>query len=332
MDVVATRTSAPAPGRVSWGILGPKWLRSATLVRAFTVSWAVCCVLGDCSSAGHAATPGHPDPRTVARGRRPEGSQRAATEALDARRIRRGAAGELTCSAPANPRQTGPLSPSVSTASLRWARSRLPAGITAERTTYGGIRRKIPSEATELQPKVAPVATAGVQSTPSEQHPMVIGRRRGTTKGRSPVKGNGFLFGGTPRGNGAAKRCAGLASSSVGEIRGEPMTQAGAPFALGSKPRHVAVRCPGRSIARPRPQGDRVAVRPARCPFSGGPGRSGTPEGGLEVGHRSHKSAIHQELREPTRVLFSLRLPVSPVQLRADARRPHLRAGHRGRG
>ena len=31
-------------------------------------------------------------------------------------------------------------------------------------------------------------------------------------------------------------------------------------------------------------------------------------------------------------VLISLRLPVSPVQLRADARRPHLRAGHRGRG
>jgi hypothetical protein len=30
--------------------------------------------------------------------------------------------------------------------------------------------------------------------------------------------------------------------------------------------------------------------------------------------------------------LFPLGLPLSPVQLRPDARRPHLRAGHRGRG
>ncbi len=81
------------------------------------------------------------------------------------------------------------------------AHSRLPAGITAHGSPYGGIRRGFPDGATELQPKVAPVATAVVQSTPiSNSNPMVIGRTEGDGQGGSPAKGNGFSLGGTPRG------------------------------------------------------------------------------------------------------------------------------------
>jgi len=81
------------------------------------------------------------------------------------------------------------------------ARSRLPAGVTAQRTAYGGIRRNIPAEATELQPKVALVATAVVQSIPISTAPHGDGRIEGVDLDESPMKGNGFLlFGGTPWG------------------------------------------------------------------------------------------------------------------------------------
>jgi hypothetical protein len=89
---------------------------------------------------------------------------------------------------------TGPYRPKP------MARSRLPAGVTAQWTAYGGIRRKNPAEATELQPKVALVATAVVQSTPISTTPHGDGRTEGVDQGGSPVKGNGFLFGGTPWG------------------------------------------------------------------------------------------------------------------------------------
>ena len=131
-------------------------------------------------------------------------------------------------------------------------------------------------------------------------------------------------------GEGAAKRCAGLASSSVGEIRGEPTTQAGAPFALGADARDR----PDASCSRdPRLEAScLVARRPAGTLVGCGPrplrGRRRARSCQTESQIRDSPGASRTDLVS----FIPLRLPVSPVQLRPDARRPHLRAGHRGRG
>ena len=65
----------------------------------------------------------------------------------------------------------------------------------------------------------------------SVQHPHGEGRSEGGDRWESG-EGERILRGGTPGGKrGAAKRCAGLMRPSDGGIRGDPTTQAGAPFA-----------------------------------------------------------------------------------------------------
>src|SRR5580704_9744423 len=78
-------------------------------------------------------------------------------------------------------------------------------------------------EATEPQPKSVPVATAGGQSTAHQCSTHGDGRLGGGRPSGSPSRGSGFLLRGNTTGNGAANRCAGLAS--VGGIRGEPTTR-----------------------------------------------------------------------------------------------------------
>src|SRR5271156_1714722 len=76
------------------------------------------------------------------------------------------------------------------------------------------------------------LATGVVQSTHHQlQEPHGEGRSEGGDRCGS-VEGERIRRGGTPRGGpGAAKRCAGLMRPSVGDIRGDPTTRAGAPFA-----------------------------------------------------------------------------------------------------
>jgi hypothetical protein len=72
-------------------------------------------------------------------------------------------------------------------------RSRLPAGLTAFRGVSGERFRR----ATRLQPDVAPVATALLQSTRSSvQQPHGDGRFRGGATGESPKEGSGLSRGG----------------------------------------------------------------------------------------------------------------------------------------
>jgi len=104
-------------------------------------------------------------------------------------------------------------------------------------------------EATEPQPKSVPVATAGGQSTAHQCSTHGDGRFGGGRPSGSPSRGSGFLLRGNTTGNGAANRCAGLAS--VGGIRGEPTT----------RPAHFSR--PGADPAR-IPSGPRRASLPSR--------------------------------------------------------------------
>src|SRR5271157_5114459 len=79
---------------------------------------------------------------------------------------------------------------------------------------------------------MAVAATAGVQSSDHQYSNLTVnGRSEGGNQGESPAKGNGISHRGNTGGEGAAKRCAGPVRPSVGAIRGEPTTRAGAPFA-----------------------------------------------------------------------------------------------------
>ena len=164
------------------------------------------------------------------------------------------------------------------------ADSRLPAGITAQ---FHAMAAGAETDATELQPKVAPAATAGrakyqIISTATSRCVVV---RRGATKVRVRMKGNGFSRGGTPGGR-SSEEVRRPMRPSVGAIRGEPTTRAGAPFA----PRTVTWLTAGtRARSRSATAADRgsdtgVAGRPetircnsfrptrsfsrARCPYS----------------------------------------------------------------
>jgi len=183
-------------------------------------------------------------------------------------------------------------------------------------------------EATEPQPKSVPVATAGGQSTAHQCSTHGDGRFGGGRPSGSPSRGSGFLLRGNTTGNGAANRCAGLAS--VGGIRGEPTTRpahfsrpgadpAGSPS--GSQQRLIAV--PGKASGLQRSATGKPAnlTRGAPCK---------APEGPKLVNRVTNTRFTWGFARRPI-VPISLQLPVSPVQLRADARRPHLGAGHRGR-
>ena len=148
---------------------------------------------------------------------------------------------------------------------------------------------------------------------------------------------------GEHQGGRSSKRCAGLASSSVGEIRGEPMAQAGAPFALGP-PRTQRSRrrttVPASPAADPPASGRSESVWGAQGRFgSVDRARRSATAGATSGPRRARCRKTESQIRDPpgtsrtdSESLFPLGLSLSPVQLRADARRPHLRAGHRGRG
>ena len=158
---------------------------------------------------------------------------------------------------------------------------------------------------------------------------MVQVGRRGATW-RESGEGERSSRGEHQGGRRAAKRCAGLLRPSVGEIRGEPTARAGAPFAR-SDPRAEA----GWSPAAQSPP-----IR--RCARSAS-GAESTTAARLRHGVPCRPRGLvfrtvtipltEQAESERHGVSFiHIRLPVCPVQLHADARRAHLRAGHRGRG
>lgn len=106
-------------------------------------------------------------------------------------------------------------------------RTRLPAGLTDFRWPSGDCR----SRATRLQPNVARVATALLQSTGHQYSNLRVKVvLRGAT-GESPTEGSGLSRGGTPGGQGAANRCAGLTGPPDGVFSEGTDGRAGAPFA-----------------------------------------------------------------------------------------------------
>jgi len=183
-------------------------------------------------------------------------------------------------------------------------------------------------EATEPQPKSVPVATAVGQSTAHQCSTHGDGRFGGGRPSGSPPRGSGFLLRGNTTGNGAANRCAGLAS--VGGIRGEPTTRPAHFSRPGADParnpsgsQQGLIAVPGKASGLQRSATGKPAnlTRGAPCK---------APEGPKLVNRVTNTRFTWGFARRPI-VPISLQLPVSPVQLRADARRPHLGAGHRGR-
>ena len=197
-------------GRQGWcheGSLDRNRLRRATLVRGFPVSWAV---------DGHVRLL-VARRQTGGRSRRPpRGRWRAAAACTPSPRGRStpvSGSGRLL----PKPRSSGRLQ-------ARAARSppavpRSPPG--GDNGLLGGLSGAGGDRATRLQPNVARVATALVQSTDSSvQQPHGDGRSGGPT-GESPTEGSGLSRGGTPWGDtGAAKRCAGLMRPSDGDFSG----------------------------------------------------------------------------------------------------------------
>lgn len=184
--------------------------------------------------------------------------------------------------------------------------------------------RKIPysgkksAQSNRIATQSGPGCDGGCSKYPHQYNDLLVkGRIEGERpEDGSPEKGNGFSYGGTPGGS-VRERCAGLVSSSVGVIRGEPMTQAGAPFVLARPCPETSHRAPAHGIAfRPDPLTARRVRR-----FGGGHAAEGAP--GLR---RRRFSSISQPILRSTSTFtvrlgcpFSPRLPLSPVQLQPDA-------------
>jgi hypothetical protein len=191
-------------------------VRRATLVPGFRVSWA---------GQGHAGPP---------EGARGPGGQGCEEGSVPLRGplgdvLTEGFAGAASASRgpPAESRSFGREPVRVDPP------SRLPAGLTAFRQLSGDCRHR----ATRLQPNVARVATALLQSTNLQYSNLTVRIvRRGAT-GESPTEGSGLSRGGTSGGQGAAKRCAGLTRPPDGEFSEGTGDRVGAPFAPLSRVR-----------------------------------------------------------------------------------------------
>lgn len=118
--------------------------------------------------------------------------------------------------APANSPVTARLNVWAPTAGPM-TRSRLPAGVTVQVTPYGGSCRQS-GRGNRTATQISPCCDSPRSKySPSVQCPWCWPVWRGTAK-RESVEGERILARGNTTGNGAANRCAGLAS--VGGIRG----------------------------------------------------------------------------------------------------------------
>jgi hypothetical protein len=134
-------------------------------------------------------------------------------------------------------------------------------------------------------------------------------------------EGERILISGEHHGEGAAKRCAGLASSSVGAIRGEPMTQAGALFAPSPDPFQPIVDLVD-IVARACHLGGNAGVRrsegvhaPSWWPDRHLRSHRGSASSGpnpQKLGIQVTNPRIHQGLREPTRCHIFTRIATFP--------------------
>jgi hypothetical protein len=186
-----------------------------------------------------------------------------------------------------------------------------------------------------------PGCDGGCAKYPSVQTPHGAGRRRGTTREQESGEGERILV----RGNTEGERAAKVRRPSVVVGRRNPGGADGPgrrTFRARTATRAPATSPPGpghlhQLISRPQ-----VDVGQSVALWVDSVGRCGEVTRHSEAApgvRRSRCRKTESQIRDspgPSRTdsvsLFPLGLPLSPVQLRPDARRPHLRAGHRGRG